>query len=114
MQTDEADMGMTYDELATYGNLRKPGCCGPWSMFCKLLDKWPERSPTEVAAKVKHFFRSYSINRHKMTVLTPAYHAEQYCPDDHRHDHRPFLYNVEWPWQFRQIDQAVHLMESRK
>lgn len=33
-------------------------------------------SPSEVAEKVKHFFKYYSINRHKMTVLTPSYHAE--------------------------------------
>ena len=25
---------------------------------------------------MKHFFKYYSINRHKMTTLTPAYHAE--------------------------------------
>jgi hypothetical protein len=29
-----------------------------------------------VAEKVKHFFKYYAINRHKMTVLTPSYHAE--------------------------------------
>ena len=33
-------------------------------------------SPVEVAKKVKHFFRCYSANRHKMTTLTPSYHAE--------------------------------------
>jgi len=33
---------------------------------------------------VKHFFRFYAINRHKTTVLTPSYHAENYSPDDNR------------------------------
>lgn len=37
-QTDEADMGMTYQELAIYGMLRKQKFCGPYSMFCKLLE----------------------------------------------------------------------------
>jgi hypothetical protein len=38
-------------------------------------------SPAEVAGKVKDFFRFYSINRHKMTTLTPSYHAEvSTCP----------------------------------
>ena len=63
---------------------------------------------------MKVFFRFYSVNRHKMTVLTPAYHAETYSPDDNRFDHRPFLYNYRWLWQFRAIDQAVrevHWME---
>jgi len=61
----------------------------------------------QVAEKVKHFFHCYAVNRHKMTVLTPAYHAESYSPDDNRFDHRQFLYNVFWTWQFQYIDQQV-------
>ena len=63
--------------------------------------------PAQIAEMVKSFFRYYSINRHKATVLTPAYHAEQYNPSDHRFDHRPFLYNTKWPWQFASIDAIV-------
>lgn len=58
----------------------------------------------EVAARVKFFWAAYAANRHKMTTLTPAYHAEGYSPEDNRFDLRPFLYNVRWPWQFEQID----------
>ena len=55
------------------------------------------------------------MNRHKATVLTPAYHAESYSPDDNRFDHRQFLYNVRWPWQFAQIDDlANNLQRARK
>ena len=32
----------------------------------------------QVAERVKHFFQSYAINRHKATTLTPSYHAEGY------------------------------------
>lgn len=42
-----------------------------------------------------------------MTTLTPSYHAESYSPDDNRFDHRQFLYNVSWLWQFRRIDEMV-------
>jgi NAD+ synthase (glutamine-hydrolysing) len=42
-----------------------------------------------------------------MTVITPAVHAETYSPDDNRFDHRPFLYNAKWGWQFRAIDAHV-------
>ena len=42
-----------------------------------------------------------------MTTLTPSYHAETYSPDDNRYDHRQFLYNVKWPWQFDCIDAQV-------
>ena len=58
--------------------------------------------------------RYYSINRHKMTTLTPSYHAEVYSPDDNRFDHRPFLYNARWSWQFAAIDSAVESLDSRE
>ncbi|XP_055682912.1 glutamine-dependent NAD(+) synthetase [Lutzomyia longipalpis] len=108
VQTDEQDMGMTYAELSEYGRLRKQAYCGPFSMFCKLVATWGNAcTPGEVADKVKHFFRCYAINRHKMTVLTPAYHAESYSPDDNRFDHRPFLYRANWSWQFKAIDDEL-------
>ncbi|XP_048340740.1 glutamine-dependent NAD(+) synthetase isoform X5 [Sphaerodactylus townsendi] len=114
-QTDEADMGMTYAELSVYGKLRKIAKAGPYSMFCKLINMWKDIcTPTEVASKVKHFFRMYSINRHKMTILTPSYHAANYSPDDNRFDLRPFLYNSAWSWQFRCIDEQVSKLESKE
>lgn len=58
-------------------------------------------------SQVKFFFRYYAINRHKTTVLTPSYHAENYSPDDNRFDHRQFLYNFAWPWQFKRIDELA-------
>lgn len=67
----------------------------------------------QVAEKVKHFFRMYSLNRHKMTTLTPSYHAENYSPDDNRFDLRPFLYQSNWPWQFHCIDQQVRSQAFR-
>ncbi|XP_053305509.1 glutamine-dependent NAD(+) synthetase [Spea bombifrons] len=111
-QNDEVDMGMTYDELSVYGRLRKVAKMGPYSMFCKLLLMWRTISPREVGEKVKYFFRMYSINRHKMTTLTPAYHAESYGTDDNRFDLRPFLYNAGWAWQFRCIDKEVTHLEG--
>ncbi|XP_057173241.1 glutamine-dependent NAD(+) synthetase isoform X14 [Ursus arctos] len=107
-QTDEEDMGMTYAELSIYGRLRKIAKAGPYSMFCRLLTMWKDVCPPrQVADRVRHFFSKYSMNRHKMTTLTPAYHAESYSPDDNRFDLRPFLYHTSWPWQFRCIEDAV-------
>ncbi|KAL6979416.1 NAD(+) synthase (glutamine-hydrolyzing) [Sarracenia purpurea var. burkii] len=114
-QLDEVDMGMTYEELSVYGRLRKIFRCGPVSMFKNLCYKWGSSlTPSEVADKVKHFFKYYSINRHKMTVLTPSYHAESYSPEDNRFDLRQFLYNGRWPYQFRKIDELVHEFDGEK
>lgn len=115
-QTDEADMGMRYDELWWYGRLRKLERCGPLSMFHKLTRVWSDQveNVKEIADKVKFFFKMYSINRHKVTTLTPSYHAEDYSPEDNRFDLRPFLYNCMWTHQFHSIDKAVEDISSRE
>lgn len=80
-------------------------CC---AVCCTGAQLWHGRySPSAVAQKVKDFFKFYAMNRHKATVLTPAYHAEMYSPDDNRFDHRPFLYDIRWLWQFRRVDEAA-------
>lgn len=99
VQADEADMGMTYEELSVFGRLRKQEKCGPYSMFTKLVAEWGSTlSPLQVrrayfdyngwmlsiqfpqiAEKVKLFFFEYARNRHKMTTLTPSYHAVSSC-----------------------------------
>ncbi|KAL8485869.1 hypothetical protein ACS0TY_027962 [Phlomoides rotata] len=112
-QLDEVDMGMTYEELSVYGRLRKIFRCGPVSMFKNLCYKWGTKlTPAEISEKVKYFFKYYSINRHKMTVLTPSYHAESYSPEDNRFDLRQFLYNAKWPYQFRKIDELVEQLDA--
>ncbi|KAJ2780272.1 glutamine-dependent NAD(+) synthetase [Coemansia javaensis] len=114
MQSDEVEMGMTYDELSAFGRLRKIARCGPLSMFAQLLHRWGDQmAPRQVAEKVKRFFYFYSINRHKMTTITPAYHAETYSPDDNRFDMRQFLYNTRWSWQFQRIDAMVEDIERQ-
>ncbi len=113
-QTDEEDMGMTYEELGYFGRLRKISRCGPVSMFRKLRSKWHHLTPSEVSEKVKRFFRFYSMNRHKMCIITPSYHAEAYSPDDNRFDLRQFLYNTTWSRQFSSIDKIVMDLEAEE
>ena len=66
-----------------------------------------------MAVKVKHFFKMYAINRHKMTILTPSYHVENYSIDDNRFDLRQYLYNSDWTYQFSKIDEIVNKMEEK-
>lgn len=59
VQSDEADMGMTYAELSEFGRLRKQQCAGPLSMFANLIHTWKDRcSPEEVADKVSNLLKS--------------------------------------------------------
>ena len=112
VQSDEADMGMTYNELSIMGRLRKMNKCGPYSMCVKLFSMWPTLAPDAIAAKVKLFFFEYARNRHKMTTLTPAYHAESYSPDDNRFDLRPFLYPVHFTYQFRRVYELISRLRT--
>ncbi|EHA47279.1 hypothetical protein MCOR27_008586 [Pyricularia oryzae] len=115
VQADEVEMGLTYSELSDFGILRKVDKLGPWSAYLRLLSQWKERpgfGPREIAEKVFLFFRFYAINRHKATIITPSVHLSAYNPDDNRHDLRPFLYVVNWPWQFNKIRRHVEEMEK--
>ncbi|KAI3404420.2 QNS1 [Candida oxycetoniae] len=118
VQSDERDMGMTYDELSRFGKLRKIDKCGPLAMFIKLYHEWsqPPHNLTaeQVAEKVKRFWFFYAINRHKMTTMTPAYHAEQYSPDDNRFDLRPILINPRFPFASAKIDEMVKIINKRQ
>jgi len=139
-QSDEKDMGMSYDELGDLGHLRKVEHCGPLSTFVKLRSKWSHKTvdwatpddnakaitpsirvkeqPTDyddkVAQKVKDFYFFNCINRHKMTTLTPSYHAENYSPDDNRFDLRPFLQKPTFDIQFAAIDELVKQSKAAK
>ncbi|KAJ9110837.1 glutamine-dependent NAD(+) synthetase [Naganishia cerealis] len=114
VQSDEADMGMTYDELCVFGRLRKVEKCGPYSMYTKLVQEWGDKySPIQIADKLKLFYTEYARNRHKMTTLTPSVHMEAYSPDDNRFDLRPFLYPTLFPFQYKKIDElAAQLQEQ--
>jgi NAD+ synthase (glutamine-hydrolysing) len=92
VQSDEIDMGFTYDELSILGRLRKSFKLGLVGMWERLLVEWDERTPREVFEKVRKFMFYYAINRHKMTTMTPGLYLESYTPDDNRYDLRPFLY----------------------
>ncbi|KAI1366300.1 glutamine-dependent NAD(+) synthetase [Xylaria arbuscula] len=115
VQSDEADMGFTYKELSRFGVLRKVKKLGPYGCFVQLRGEWGhEKTPREIADKVKRFFYFYQINRHKQTVSTPAYHSESYSPDDHRFDLRPFCYPPAFEsWSFKKIDERVAALEKK-
>lgn len=56
VQSDEADMGMTYAELSIYGTLRKVNKFGLYSMWQKLVVDWQDTcTPREVYKKVRDF-----------------------------------------------------------
>ncbi|QDS67499.1 hypothetical protein FKW77_001435 [Venturia effusa] len=127
VQSDEADMGITYAELTAFGKLRKVNKLGPYGCFRRLLEDWsidrpknegddaPRMTPREIAQKTKFFFHYYAINRHKMTTITPSMHANDYSPDDNRFDMRPFLYPPSYQsWSYKKIDEYLELVDKAR
>ncbi|QIW98013.1 hypothetical protein AMS68_003531 [Peltaster fructicola] len=112
VQSDEIDMGFTYDELSILGRLRKTMKLGMVGMFEHLVAEWNHKTPREVYQKVADFMKFYAINRHKQTTMTPGLYLESYTPDDNRYDLRPFLYPIWFPFERRKIENLLKTMEE--
>nr|POE63560.1 putative glutamine-dependent nad(+) synthetase [Quercus suber] len=107
VQSDEVDMGFTYDELSILGRLRKTFKLGTVGMFERLVVDWSDHmKPRDVYKKVRDFMYYYAINRHKMTTMTPGLYLESYTPDDNRYDLRPFLY-PRFTFEHRKIENML-------
>jgi NAD+ synthase (glutamine-hydrolysing) len=107
VQSDEIDMGFTYDELSILGRLRKTFKLGTVGMFERLVVDWSDHmDPRAVYKKVRDFMYYYAINRHKMTTMTPGLYLESYTPDDNRFDLRPFLY-PRFTFEYRKIEDMI-------
>ncbi|EGP86053.1 unnamed protein product [Zymoseptoria tritici ST99CH_1A5] len=112
VQSDEVDMGFTYDELSILGRLRKTFKLGTVGMFERLVVDWSgHMKPRDVYTKVRNFMYYYAINRHKMTTMTPGLYLESYTPDDNRFDLRPFLY-PRFAFEHRKIENMLKKMEE--
>lgn len=68
IQSDEADMGMTYDELSVFGRLRKVARCGPVAMYQKLRNVWTDLSPADTGTRTHFLFLSIPCEN-----WTPSY-----------------------------------------
>uniref|UniRef100_A0AC34R402 Glutamine-dependent NAD(+) synthetase n=1 Tax=Panagrolaimus sp. JU765 TaxID=591449 RepID=A0AC34R402_9BILA len=108
-QSDEEEIGITYAQMYEIGLLRKPGYNGLFSTFFQLVSKWNHMLPTEIAEIVIKFYTRYTRNRHKATVSTPALVSNNYCVDDQRTDHRPFVYPDFTP-QFQRLREIAKNM----
>ncbi|TKR89093.1 hypothetical protein L596_013246 [Steinernema carpocapsae] len=112
-QDDEIELGLTYEELSVFGRLRRPDSKGPFAMFLALVPMWhPKQTHEQIAEKVVTFFERYIDNRHKTTVLTPSYRATVYANDNHRSDHRPFLY-PDFNYQYSKIRKLAKQLASK-
>ena len=67
----QVDMGMTYAQLSRYGRLRRPGRCGPFSMFMTLLGEWGDHLTAREVHK--HEVLYYLVFSTVTTVILVAF-----------------------------------------
>ena len=92
-QSNEADIGLTYEQIEVIGNLRAQGM-GMIEVYEKVKQNplfIKNGNANYTREKVEKFYHRYSINRNKATIVTPSVHLLP-NPDDNRFDLRPFLY----------------------
>lgn len=111
VQSDEAEMGFTYDELSWFGRMRKSLHKGAYGQWLELVRARPTAPPRELYQKVERFNHFFGINRHKMSTVTPAVHCCDYSPEDNRFDLRPMLY-PRLTWSYRKIERHVEQLEK--
>lgn len=54
--------------------MRRIDKLGPVSMFNTIFSAHYGYTAVALAEKIKHFFRTYAMNRHKVTTITPGFH----------------------------------------
>jgi len=106
-QTNEDEIGLTYDQIYYFGKLRSNGY-GMITMFDYIVKNLNKKEIQDlvipnyinknenvkekyIKQKLIIFFNKYKTNRHKTVILTPSVHLLP-SPDDNRFDLRPFLY----------------------
>ena len=66
---------MTYAELSVFGKLRKVIMCGPYSMYCKLADRWKDMyTPLEVKFITKN---SVNLIQSLIVMLVCSRHSHK-------------------------------------
>ena len=94
VQSDEVEMGMTYDELSVFGRLRKVEKCGPYSMFGKLAQEWGSfLSPAEVSVVKRDSADEVRSQRRSSTSSSPTPSTDTRC---------------EWSWEPALMAQDHH------
>ena len=110
-QTDEDDMGCTYNELSIWGRLRKIEKLGPYSMFQRLrVGERSQLTPRVVYERIRSLWTQFGLSRHKQEIMTPALFAETYSPDSNRFDLLPFL-RPRLTWQYNKIEESIKALD---
>jgi NAD+ synthase (glutamine-hydrolysing) len=89
VQSDEADMGMTYAELSIFGRLRKVSKLGPWGMYESLVHAWGKPAPE---SDVPATSESSNKDEHETPEAAHVIHGRSLSPREVYEKVRRFFY----------------------
>lgn len=101
----------TLDDIELLCKLKK-NYYGPYSTFAKLVSRDNKKKVEYISKQVKKFFSLYSQYHHKSYSVAPCLHLGSYATVNSYYDQRQILYNCNWTWQFRAIDDEVKMYQS--
>lgn len=96
-QTDEEDLGLTFEEIFLIATERCTFRGGLLSLYAEMKEKFPDIP--DIHKKIDIFFTRYSRNRHKMVVATPTLHLTGENCAAGRFDLRPIIYADQYAYE---------------
>jgi len=93
IEDEDKDFSLSYAQLETMNKFRNERNCGPFSMFDNLAEFWPDFDLDLLYDTVVLFFDTYSQNRHKSVIQTPALYLNNHSCDSNKFNYTPHLYN---------------------
>jgi NAD+ synthase (glutamine-hydrolysing) len=92
-EQEDVDFSLTWNEVETLSKFRNERNCGPFSMFDNLAEFWPDFDLEQLYDTVVLFFDTYSRNRHKSIIQTPALYLSNHSCDSNKFNYTPHIYN---------------------
>jgi len=92
-ENEDSDFSLSWHEVETLSKFRSERNCGPFSMFDNLAEFWPDFDLEQLYDTVVLFFDTYSRNRHKSIIHTPALYLSNHSVDSNKFNYTPHIYN---------------------
>lgn len=106
-QTDEQEIGLTFDEIEIFADARITKNCSVLYFYRAVEPYFPEMSKDQLVEKVTTFFRKYAANRHKCETLTTSVHLTSKNCSSKRYDLRPMVYADMYKYELSRLRELV-------
>lgn len=106
-QSDEEEIGLSFKEIHEFAAARTVRNCSVISFYKTVESIFPQLTKKSLFEKVEKFFKMYSINRHKVEVLTTSLHLSSKSCSSKRFDLRPIIYENKFSYELRKLKEML-------